>query len=259
MADQKNKEELVQKAKLAEQAERYDDMAEAMKSVTMNFEPDEKNSEKECLTNEERNLLSVAYKNVVGARRSSWRVISSIEQKTENNDHKQKMAKEYRQKVETELKNICNEVLELLEKHLVPRAILSESRVFYLKMKGDYFRYLAEVASDDTEKKTVIGHSKTAYQAAYDCAKEKMQPTHPIRLGLALNFSVFHYEIENCPDQACHLAKAAFDDAIAELDTLNEDSYKDSTLIMQLLRDNLTLWTSDTAQEDHEEHGQNDQ
>jgi len=61
---------------------------------------------------------------------------------------------------------------------------------------------------------------------------------------LALNFSVFYYEILNAPDQACHLAKQAFDDAIAELDTLSEESYKDSTLIMQLLRDNLTLWTS---------------
>lgn len=67
----------------------------------------------------------------------------------------------------------------------------------------------------------------------------------PYRLGLALNFSVFYYEILNSPERACRLAKAAFDDAIAELDTLSEDSYKDSTLIMQLLRDNLTLWTSD--------------
>jgi 14-3-3 protein epsilon len=73
----------------------------------------------------------------------------------------------------------------------------------------------------------------------------ELPPTHPIRLGLALNFSVFNYEILNAPDKACQLAKQAFDDAIAELDTLSEDSYKDSTLIMQLLRDNLTLWTSD--------------
>jgi len=96
-------------------------------------------------------------------------------------------------------------------------------------------------------KNEVVKKSQTAYEEAYEFAKSKMQPTHPIRLGLALNFSVFHYEILNSPEKACNVAKTAFDDAIAELDTLNEDSYKDSTLIMQLLRDNLTLWTSDTA------------
>merc|ERR1712240_540054 len=113
-------------------------------------------------------------------------------------------------------------------------------------MKGDYYRYLAEVATGDA-RQGVVEDSQKSYQEAFDIAKAKMQPTHPIRLGPALNFSVFYYEILNSPDRACHLAKQAFDDAIAELDTLNEDSYKDSTLIMQLLRDNLTLWTSDTA------------
>ena len=241
-----DKEDLVQRAKLAEQAERYDDMAAAMKKVT------ETGAE---LTNEERNLLSVAYKNVVGARRSSWRVISSIEQKTEGSEKKQQMAKEYREKVEKELKEICHDVLSLLDKYLIPKAANPESKVFYLKMKGDYYRYLAEVASGD-DKNAVVGESQKAYQEAFDVAKDKMQPTHPIRLGLALNFSVFYYEILNAPDKACQLAKQAFDDAIAELDTLNEDSYKDSTLIMQLLRDNLTLWTSDTAGEEGDAGGE---
>jgi 14-3-3 protein beta/theta/zeta len=235
-----DKDELVQRAKLAEQAERYDDMAQAMKQVT------ETGVE---LSNEERNLLSVAYKNVVGARRSSWRVISSIEQKTEGSERKQQMAREYREKVEKELREICYDVLVspegLLDKYLIPKASNAESKVFYLKMKGDYYRYLAEVATGD-QRSSVVDESQKAYQEAFDVSKGKMQPTHPIRLGLALNFSVFYYEILNAPDRACHLAKQAFDDAIAELDTLNEDSYKDSTLIMQLLRDNLTLWTSDT-------------
>ena len=97
-----DKEEQIQKAKLAEQAERYDDMAACMKTVT------ETGAE---LSNEERNLLSVAYKNVVGARRSSWRVISSIEQKTEGAEKKQAMAKEYREKIEKELNDICGDVL----------------------------------------------------------------------------------------------------------------------------------------------------
>lgn len=235
-----SREELVQKAKLAEQAERYDDMSAAMKKVTEGGQE---------LTNEERNLLSVAFKNVVGARRSSWRVVSSIEAKTEGNERKQGMAKEYREKIEKELNDICRDVLDLLDKFLIAKASNAESKVFYLKMKGDYYRYLAEVAGQ--AKSDVVSESEKAYQAALDIAKEQMQPTHPIRLGLALNFSVFFYEIANSQEKACTLAKQAFDDAIAELDTLNEDSYKDSTLIMQLLRDNLTLWTSD--QKDEEE------
>lgn len=241
MAGTDARDESVQRAKLAEQAERYDDMASAMKKVT-ELEVE--------LSNEERNLLSVAYKNVVGARRSSWRVISSIEQKTEGNERKQAMSREYRDKVESELRDICNDVLALLDKFLIPKATNSESKVFYLKMKGDYYRYLAEVAGNNKSK---VESSEKAYNDAFEIAKNDMQPTHPIRLGLALNFSVFYYEILNSPDRACHLAKQAFDDAIAELDTLNEDSYKDSTLIMQLLRDNLTLWTSDAQGEEAEQ------
>jgi 14-3-3 protein beta/theta/zeta len=235
------RETLVAQAKLAEQAERYDDMSNYMKEVTV------QSGTTAELTNEERNLLSVAYKNVVGARRSSWRVISSIEQKSES--AKQEIALVYRKKIEDELKTICKTVLNLLEQYLIAAAVAPESKVFYLKMQGDYFRYLAEVSGDGDRQENVDNSAK-AYTSAFDISKAEMAPTHPIRLGLALNFSVFYYEITSAPEKACQLAKQAFDDAIAELDTLNEESYKDSTLIMQLLRDNLTLWTSDTAEAD---------
>jgi len=228
-------------AKLAEQAERYDEMVDAMKKVAcLNVE----------LTVEERNLLSVAYKNVIGARRASWRIISSIEQKEENkgNEHHVTKIREYRKKVEDELTKICNDILNVLDNHLIPSANTGESRVFYNKMKGDYHRYLAEFAVGNLRKESAE-NSLLAYKSALDIATTELPPTHPIRLGLALNFSVFYYEILNSPDRACQLAKTAFDDAIAELDTLSEDSYKDSTLIMQLLRDNLTLWTSDMSTE----------
>jgi len=231
-------------AKLAEQAERYDEMVEAMKKVaSMDVE----------LTVEERNLLSVAYKNVIGARRASWRIISSIEQKEENkgNENHVSRIKEYRSKVETELGNICKDILNVLDEHLIPTASTGESKVFYYKMKGDYHRYLAEFATGNGRKEAAE-NALIAYKSASDIAVTELPPTHPIRLGLALNFSVFYYEILNSPDRACQLAKQAFDDAIAELDTLSEDSYKDSTLIMQLLRDNLTLWTSDMSNEDKE-------
>ncbi|KAK3116567.1 hypothetical protein LTR53_002935 [Teratosphaeriaceae sp. CCFEE 6253] len=228
-------------ARLCEQAERYDEMVSYMKEVAkLGGE----------LTVDERNLLSVAYKNVVGTRRASWRIISSIEQKEEakGSDKHVGIIREYRQKIELELEKVCQDVLDVLDDSLIPKAETGESKVFYHKMKGDYHRYLAEFASGEKRKGAATA-AHEAYKSATDVAQTELTPTHPIRLGLALNFSVFYYEILNSPDRACHLAKQAFDDAIAELDSLSEESYRDSTLIMQLLRDNLTLWTSSDGAE----------
>merc|ERR1712070_546013 len=184
--------------------------------------------EKKILSTEERNLLSVAYKNVIGARRASWRIISSIEQKENNkgNSDNETIVKEYKKKIETELEEICNDILNTLVDYLVPSAEEGESKVFYKKMQGDYYRYLAEFSSGDPQQ-AASQHALEAYKEAQSIGDRTLPPTHPIRLGLALNFSVFYYEIMNSPTDACSLAKRAFDDAIAELDMLNEDSYKD--------------------------------
>lgn len=190
----------------------------------------------------------------VGARRSSWRVLSSVELKEKDDEKKRALSSEYRKKIEKELADICGEVLNLIDDKLLKSVGEGEedceSKVFYLKMKGDYFRYLAEVQEEDRKK--VIQESENAYQAAMEAAKG-LHTTHPIRLGLALNFSVFYYEIIEQPEKACILAKGAFDEALKELDSLKEETYKDSTLIMQLLRDNLTLWTADTQGADDQE------
>eukprot|EP01101_Sappina_pedata_P008865 TRINITY_DN4_c0_g2_i1.p2 TRINITY_DN4_c0_g2~~TRINITY_DN4_c0_g2_i1.p2 ORF type:complete len:286 (+),score=134.48 TRINITY_DN4_c0_g2_i1:126-860(+) len=236
-----NRDDLIYLARLSEQAERYDEMADSMKKVAqMNEE----------LSVEERNLLSVAYKNVVGSRRASLRIISSIEQKEESRGKEDHLAKarEYRRKVEKELTSICDDILDVLDKNLIPSSSTSESKVFYYKMKGDYHRYLAESTSGEP-RQDAAEKALSAYKSASDIAQELL-PTNPIRLGLALNFSVFYYEIMNSPDQAIQLAKQAFDNAIEQLESLTDDTYKDSTLIMQLLRDNITLWTSNTEDDD---------
>jgi hypothetical protein len=103
-----NRDTLNERAKCAEQAERYEDMSKCMKEVAEKLKDE---GGQPSLSNEERNLLSVAYKNVVGARRSSWRVISGIEQKANGDDAKKELAREYREKIEKELEVICNEVL----------------------------------------------------------------------------------------------------------------------------------------------------
>ncbi|KAJ5137580.1 hypothetical protein N7526_003813 [Penicillium atrosanguineum] len=214
-------EDAVYLAKLAEQAERYEEMVENMKVVA---------SADVELTVEERNLLSVAYKNVIGARRASWRIVTSIEQKEESkgNEGQVTLIKEYRQKIEAELAKICDDILEVLDEHLIKSAQSGESKVFYHKMKGDYHRYLAEFAIGDRRKGAADASSRPTRPPLRSRLPSSLPPTPSV--------------------SACHLAKLAFDDAIAELDTLSEESYKDSTLIMQLLRDNLTLWTSSEAE-----------
>jgi len=231
-------------ARLAEASERYDDMATLTKKLVMWA-----HSHQQDLTEEERNLLSVAYKNVIGARRASWRILC---EPTDENKFSS-IVDSFKAKVEQELETICAECLDLLENYLVSadgsnEESTNEAQVFYLKMIGDYYRYRAESAPPSA------GHdhkSAEFYERAFRVAERELEPTHPTRLGLALNFSVCYYEILKKPTEACELAKRAFDLAISELDKLRDDQYKDSTLIMQLLRDNLTLWLSDSAQDEN--------
>ena len=201
------------------------------------------------LTVEERNLLSVAFKNTIGSRRTAWRALSSIEKKEEQKGSKNiGLLRGYKNKIEGELDKYCNEILNLIDSQLIPKAANAETEVFYYKMKGDYYRYISEYTSG--EKRDKAGNNgHEAYKVATERAEKDLKTTHPIRLGLALNYSVFHYEVKNDPSKACQLAKQAFDDAIADIDQIEEEQYKDATTIMQLIRDNLTLWTSELEEE----------
>lgn len=236
-------EDLLVAAKIAEVAERYEDMCNFLRKLV-----EIKCSKNKMLTVDERNLLSVAYKNVVGTKRQSRRILSE-----DQLDMEKDMITKYRVIVETELEAVCNEVLALLVKTTaVSRGRdgddSKEDLVFYLKMSGDYYRYLSEFRSDKDYKT----NAEKFYKEAMEIAEETLPETHPTRLGLALNFSVCCYEILDQKDQGCNIAKKAFDSAIEKLDTLNDSSYKDSTLIMQLLRDNLTLWTTEQNEEQDE-------
>lgn len=266
------RQDIVFLARTAEAAERYDDMVTCMTLLVS-----ECASAKEDLSVDERNLLSVAYKNVIGSRRASWRTLNAEGQDEKSTDVNTSLISTYQGQVEAELKDICNAVLELLKANLINEekikeihaqnanktdemdgkigpADFAEAQVFYLKMAGDYCRYLAEAVQDTDHEQD----SATYYKQAFELSQVVLEPTHPIRLGLALNYSVCFYEILKDKKKACQLAKDAFDEAISRLDKLEESDYKDSTLIMQLLRDNLTLWTStDEPESEFAEGGEN--
>jgi len=235
----------------AEAAERYEDMVKIMEKLVAR-----KLDKKEGLSPDQRNLLSVAYKNVVGAKRSSWRVLNE-----DNQFESENLVQSYKKKVEAELEGTCLQILDVLKKlsdqngermgsedDPKKKKELEECQVFYLKMIGDYYRYLTEAFPTDEYKEKCSKYYEDAMEVA-----EGLEATHPTRLGLALNYSVCHYEILEQPKQACELAKKAFDEAIEKLDSLSDVSYRDSTLIMQLLRDNLTIWTQTEDQQQAED------
>ncbi|KAH6975842.1 14-3-3 protein [Ilyonectria destructans] len=227
-------------ARLCGQAERYDDMVPLLKEVIkMGGE----------LSVNERNLLTFAFKNVIGTRLANWRIISSIEQKELGGNEKHiDTIRRYRNKIENELEKICRDVLDLLDESLIPNASTGESRALYYKLKGDYSRHLAEFASGE-KRNLAAAKAYKAYKIAANIVQSELTATHPLRLGLALNFSVFYYEILKSRDRALRLAKHSFDDAMAELDALAGEPDGDSILIMHLLCDNLALWaSSDTGE-----------
>jgi len=123
-----------------------------------------------------------------------------------------------------------------------------------MKMKGDYQRYIAEFATGD-KKSHATEQASLAYKEAQNVLTTEFAPTNPIRLGTQLSIAVFTYEVLQERENAIKIARSAFDDAIEVLDNLDEVSYKDSTLILQLLRDKLELWTSPQEAEQVGEEG----
>jgi len=164
------------------------------------------------------------------------------------NSWKLKQMLDLRDSIEKQLHTVSGEILQLIDNKLLPAVNENEAKVFWNKMKGDYYRYIAEFEREE-KKSNAQSKAFDSYQVALNDGKD-LVCTNPILLGLALNFSVFYYEIMNDKDKACEMAKKYFDAAIPEIDKLTGEAYKDTTLILQLLRDNLSLWTASESDED---------
>ena len=231
------REEYVYLSKLYEKAERFPDMVQ---SINKYVELDPK------LTKEERNLLSAGYKNIISDKRSSWRLLNNMERKEEEKKNTVQSAnvKEIKDKIEKELNTICAEIQSVIDKYLIPNAVDVENKVFYLKLKADYYRYKCEF-SNGKDFDEACANAEKVYKEAYELSNKEMPITNSTRLGLDLNFSVFYYEIKGLKEEACNIAKNAFDEAMKSLDDLEKSRAKDTLLIIQLLKDNLSLWTNE--------------
>ena len=225
-----NVDEKIFLARVAEQAERYEDMVNFLEEVLAH-----KGGE---VNPDERNLLSVAFKNLISSKRSACRTITAIEQNPKYakfNDALQA----YKEKIEGQLSADCEKIIQVINDHVINKGgCADEPKAFFIKMVGDYYRYIAENAKGD-QFEAVKASAKKAYEDANEIA---LPACNPIKLGLALNFSVFNYEVLKDHSTACKLADQALESALEKIDELEEDDFRDAKSIIELLKENLTLW-----------------
>jgi 14-3-3 protein epsilon len=224
-------------ARVAEQAERFEDMVSFLEAAI--------NSKSgEDFTIDERNLLSVGFKNLIGSQRGAIRTIGAIEQ----NPKYQKFSgalSTYKKRIEKELYEQCMRIVRIVKDKCLGLAVDNESKAFFQKMIGDYYRYVAESATEATLEEVKQG-ALQGYEEAEKLSKD-LNACNPIRLGLALNFSVFYYEVMNDHKKACELGEVALTEALEKIDDVDEETFRDAKSIIELLKENLSLWKEEEA------------
>mmetsp|Transcript_113205 Transcript_113205/g.156357 ORF Transcript_113205/g.156357 Transcript_113205/m.156357 type:complete len:242 (-) Transcript_113205:78-803(-) len=231
-------EEKIFLARVAEQAERFEDMVDFLAEVL-----EQKGAD---VSSDERNLLSVAFKNLISSKRTACRTIAAIEQNPKYSKFGDALA-EYKTTIETGLQADCQRVIDIINSKVLAKACDGEAKAFFVKMVGDYYRYIAENAKGDNLEQVKVAALK-AYDEANGIA---LQPCNPIRLGLALNFSVFHYEVMKNHKKACEIADSSLQEALDKIDELEEDDFRDAKSIIELLKENLTLWKEEDDDQDN--------
>jgi len=246
---------LVMRAKLAERAYRYDEMKTIVDKIAI--------EKKGQLTNEERRLLLAAWRHVTTRLRKSLQVVeaSQNDAPVKGNEVLSDILSSYATKLEEKLQALCQNCIKILREHRYPYVAICddqkgeesnstvESRALYLKLLGDYNRYQAAFQDGEIFHKSTMA-AKSSYEAALEASK-KLKVTNVVRLEVALNFSVFFYNILNSPDKASEVAKEAYDMAATTMKSdeglRNDSSGSNVKRIMQMLRENLRTWTDSAA------------
>lgn len=225
-------------ARVAEQAERFDDMVDFLVPVL--------ESKGANVSSDERNLLSVAFKSLISSKRAAVRTITAIEQNPKYSKFGDAL-QAYKRKIEGMLYDDCDKIIRIVREKVLSQAADGEPKAFFIRMVGNYYRYIAETADGAR-----LEQAKNEALKAYSEAQQISLPAcNPIKLGLALNFSVFYYEVMKDQKKACVLADESLQAALEKIDELDEETFRDAKSIIELLKENLTLW------KDEEEGGQN--
>lgn len=218
---------------LAENSERYDDMAYFLESRIKTSFTD--------LTDEEKLLLSVAYKNQIIPLRNAINTVNTYEQQelANNETFYIEYIKEYKYKLFKELEKKCTHINVVIESYLIPKAETNEDKLFYYKMRGDYYRYLAEKA-DEFKKRRYCSYCYAMYEKAKEYAKGVERKCHVTLLEFVLNLSNYYYEVVGDKDKAVEVIKEGLVGLVGEevkVEMTNEEKY-----VLKALENNLSYY-----------------
>lgn len=249
-----SRKELVYMTKIYTKAHRYDEaMIFALQFIEMN--PN--------LTVDERNLFVTAFKYPITKKRAAWRKVHNLEKQEikeclEKDEKSQKInyLKEVRHKIEKELRELISQMIATISNNLLPSSEENiDNAVYYFKLKGDYLRYLAEI-SGGKDRELALTEADESYSYGYQIAEEGLAITSVTRLGLCLNYSVFLWEMRELQQDAAILAQNVFNQVVDKIDEMDKEKSKEIILIVQLLRENLLMWSKQVAI-DNDEEGEN--
>jgi len=226
--------------KLFNCSENYSDMVKAInKYIELNPK----------LSKEENKLLCNAYKNVVSDKRNSLQILLNYAKKEEskpvNKLHEISIIKE---KIISELKEIFKEIHSMLDRYLIPNAQDSESKILYMKLKADYYRYHCEFAEGE-EFEEISNNARKMYKEAFDLAEKELPLYNEVRLGLVLNYSVFEYDIMDNKNEGLEMASKIYNDTMKILDDVEKKRSSDNLLLIQIIKENINIWSNETEEE----------
>ena len=226
--------------KLFRATENYANMVKAM-NLYIELNP--------TLLKEEKKFLCEAYKNIVSDKRNSLHILSNLSIKEESKQtNKMQQITIIKEKIKSELKPILQENLTILDKYLIPNAQDSESKILYMKLKADYYRYHCEFAEGE-EFEEESNNARKMYKEAFDFAEKELPLYNEIRLGLILNYSVFEYDVMDNKKEAYEMALKTYNETMKILDDVDKKRASDNLLLIQLIKENLNNWNNETEEE----------
>lgn len=236
-----NRDEYIFLSKLYEKAERFPDM---IKTISKIIELNPKLNKEEC------DILSTGYKSMITDKRSSWHILHAMERKEKNKKSKTlQNIREIKSHIEQEIRDVCNQLQSVLDKYLIPNVEEYENEVYFYKLKADYYRYICEFAKEK-EYEDNLKNSENFYKKAYNISIKNLPVNNCTRVGLALNYSIFLYEIKGEKNEAFDIAKKTFDESMKFVDDLEKPKCRDTLIIIQLLKENLIFWNSEMKEEE---------